>query len=94
MAELGTVHKEEEEEAGLMLSEGSEENKGVNIRGCRRRQCQCVLEQGGREKQGRRTHCLGGTPVQSMEQGARMSKTFLTPDETETKKDRQGRVYI
>lgn len=63
LAELPAVQKEEEEEAGLLLSKGSEENRGVNIRGCRRRQCLCVLELFGRESQGRRRHCLGGTTV-------------------------------
>lgn len=62
LAELPAVQKEEEE-AGLLLSKGSEENRGVNISGCRRRQCQCVLELFGRESQGRRRHCLGGTTM-------------------------------
>lgn len=86
--------EEEEEEAGLLLRKGSEENKSVNISGCRRRQCQHVLEQVGRENQGRRTHCLGGMPGQWIKQGARISKTFLTPDKLETKKGRQRRVYF
>lgn len=85
--------EEGEEEAGLVLSKGSDENKCVNISGCRRRQCQHVLEQAGRENLGRRTHCLGGTPVQWMEQGARMSQTFLAPDKLETKKGGERRVY-
>lgn len=66
LAELRAVQEEEEEEAGLLLSKGSEENRGVNISGCRRRQRQRVLELFGRESRGSRTHCLGGTTLQWM----------------------------